>query len=184
MIALLYRQPNNDPFAFFEIFDKKMKSTKNCNMYLMGGMNLNILSEHRRTITNEYLSMLGGNGLFPLITKSSRITQESATLVDHIFTSAMADPTFPGIILSDISGHFFPYGAIPLKQPIGPVKQSKFLSRNIKNLDEEKYLLDLDKEMNDFKLNCPSINEENYEVVFANFVKSFKSVIDKHAHLM
>ena len=107
VIALLYRQPNNDPLTFFETLDKKIKSTKNCDMYLVGDMNLNILSEHRRTIANEYLSMLAGNGLFPLITKSSRITQESATLIDHIFTSAMANPTFPGIILSDISGHFF-----------------------------------------------------------------------------
>ena len=66
---------------------------------------------------------------------------------------------------------------IPSKQPIGPVKQSKFLSKNIKNLDVEKHLLDLDKQMNDFKLNCPSVNKENYEVVFATFVKSYKSVV-------
>ena len=109
--------------------------------------------------------MLAGNGLFPLITKPTRITQESVTLIDNSFTSAIADLVFPGIILSDIGDHFFTYCAIPMKQPIDPVKQCKFLSRNIKNVDVEKCLLDLDKEMNDFKLNCPSINKENYEVV-------------------
>ena len=176
VIALLYCHPSSDPLAFFETLDKKIKSIKNCDMYLLGDLNLNIL--------NEYLSMLAGNGLFPLITKPTRITQESATLIDHIFTSAIANPIFPGIILSDISDHFFTYCAIPSKQPTGPEKQSKFLSRNIKNLDVEKYLLDLDKEMNDFKLNCPSISKENYEVVFAKFVKLFKFVIDKHAPLM
>ena len=41
----------------------------------------------------------------------------------------------------------------------------------------EKHLLDLDKQINDFKLNCPSVNKENYEVVFAKFVKSYKSVV-------
>ena len=153
-------------------------------MYLLGDINLNILNDHRRTIANKYLSMLAGNGLFPLITKPTRITQESATLIDHIFTSAIANPIFPGIILSDISDDFFTYCAIPSKQPTGPEKQSKLLSRNIKNLDVEKYLLDLDKEMNDFKLNCPSISKENYEVIFAKLVKSFKFVIHKHAPLM
>ena len=47
-----------------------------------------------------------------------------------------------------------------------------------------KHFRQLLKEMNDFKLNCPSINKVNYEVVFAKFVKSFKSVTDKHAPLM
>ena len=47
----------------------------------------------------------------------------------------------------------------------------------------EKYLLVLDKEKKDFKLNCPSINKENYEDVFAKFVKSVKFVIDEHASL-
>ena len=45
-------------------------------MHMLGGMNLNILGEHRRTMANEYLSMLAGNGLFPLITEPTRITQE------------------------------------------------------------------------------------------------------------
>ena len=107
VIALLYRHPNSDPLAFFENLDKKIKSIKICDMYLLGDLNLNILNDHSRTIANEYLSMLAGNGLFPLITKPTRITQESATLIDHIFTSAIANPIFPGITLSDIIDHFF-----------------------------------------------------------------------------
>ena len=69
VIALLYRHPNSDPLAFFETLDKKIKSIKNCDMYLLEDMNLNILNDHRKTIADEYLSMLAGNGLFPLITK-------------------------------------------------------------------------------------------------------------------
>ena len=103
--------------------------------------------------------------------------------MDYIFTSAIANPIFPRIILIDVSDHFFTRCAIPLKQPIGSVKQPKFLSRNIKNLNAEKYLLDFE-EMNNFNLNCPPINKENYKVVFTTFVKSFKSVIDEHAPLM
>ena len=79
VIALLYCHPNSDPLAFFETLDKKIRSVKNCDMYLLGDLNLNILHDHRRTIANEYLTMLAGNGLFPLITKPTRITQESAT---------------------------------------------------------------------------------------------------------
>ena len=60
-------------------------------MYLLGDLNLNIFNDHRRTIADEYLSMLAGNGLFPLITKPTRINQESATLIDHIFTSEIAN---------------------------------------------------------------------------------------------
>jgi len=53
-------------------------------------MNLNLLREKTTASGIEYLSMLTSHGLFPLITKPTRITANSATVIDHIFTSAIS----------------------------------------------------------------------------------------------
>ena len=91
------------------------------------------------------LSMLESNGVFQLIIKPTRVTKNSASLSDHIFTSPLFNPIFPGIILNDISNHFIIYCAISLKSNPEFVKHQKYFCRDIKNLDKESYLLDLDK---------------------------------------
>ena len=37
--------------------------------------------------TDEYLNMLFSHGLLPIVTKPTRITCHSATLIDHIYTN-------------------------------------------------------------------------------------------------
>ena len=59
--------------------------------------------------------MLESDGVFQLITKPTRVTKNSASLIDHIFTSALCNSIFPGIILNDTSDYFITYCAISLK---------------------------------------------------------------------
>ena len=56
--------------------------------------------------------MLASSGLLQLITKPTRVTDTSASLIDHIFVSSLSNPICPGIILNDISDHFLTYCAI------------------------------------------------------------------------
>ena len=44
-------------------------------------------------------------GLFSLITKPTRISHNSATLIDNIFTNCIHSELDAGIICSDISDH-------------------------------------------------------------------------------
>ena len=89
--------------------------------------------------------MIESNGVFQLITKPTRVTENSAFLIDHIFTSALSNPTFPRIILNDISDHFIIYCAVSLKSNPESIKHQKYFCRNIKNLDIESYLRNLEK---------------------------------------
>ena len=51
-------------------------------------------------------------GLVPLITKPTRITAHSATLIDNIFTNNTNVLSKNGLIISDLSDHFPIYSAI------------------------------------------------------------------------
>ena len=78
----------------------------------MGNINLNISESDCSSSFINYFSILERNAVFQLITEPTSVTKNSASSIDHIFTSALSNPIFPGIILNDISDHFIAYFAI------------------------------------------------------------------------
>ncbi len=70
-------------------------------------------SEQIRTLnyshrnTSDLLDAFIGGGLAPCITRPTRITNSTATLIDNIYVSAdYCKDCFSGILISDISDHF------------------------------------------------------------------------------
>ena len=57
------------------------------------------------TVTPEFLDMLLDLGFMPLITKATRITDHTSTLIDHIYTNTRHKILNAGICLADISDH-------------------------------------------------------------------------------
>ena len=56
--------------------------------------------------SSEFVESLFSYSLYPLINRPTRITQNSATLIDNIFSNALNDHLFTGILYADISDHF------------------------------------------------------------------------------
>ena len=59
--------------------------------------------------------MLLSLGLMPIITKPTRITDHTATLIDHIYTNTLEKLIKSRLCLADISDHFT---SIPIRVPI------------------------------------------------------------------
>ena len=57
-----------------------------------------------RTLTTDFLNVMSSNSLYPSITKPTRITSNSATLIGNIFTNSKSYQT-SGIIITDINDH-------------------------------------------------------------------------------
>lgn len=53
------------------------------------------------------------NNLCPLIDKPSRITTETATLIDHIFTDRFEEKVVGGLITWDVSDHLPVFAIFP-----------------------------------------------------------------------
>ena len=51
----------------------------------MRDFNINLLNMHQAT--NDFVNLLTSNIFFPLISKPTRITSSTATLIDNIFTN-------------------------------------------------------------------------------------------------
>ena len=79
--------------ALYRLFTKTLTdimdiiNTENKLSVIMGDMNIDLLQCQSHMKTNDYLDNLFSNGFIPEITKPTRITSHSATLIDHIYTN-------------------------------------------------------------------------------------------------
>ena len=111
VFGILYR-PNTAPRANIEVFSENLFSIlENVNqkhqpVFLMGDFNIDLMKLNIHTKTNSFLENIVSNGLIPLITKPTRITEYSATLIDHMYTSYPDQILSSGILITDISDHF------------------------------------------------------------------------------
>ena len=72
----------------------------------MGDFNFNLLNyESHTTETNDFLNTLISHYLLPHILQPTRVTDNSATVIDNIFSNN-TEHALSGSILSRISDHF------------------------------------------------------------------------------
>ena len=66
----------------------KLNHLNNCGyeVYIAGDINIDFYKYHSDKFTSEFLDMLFDLGYMPLITKATRITDHSATVIDHIYS--------------------------------------------------------------------------------------------------
>ena len=74
-------------------------------MLVLGDINGNLLKYNENKQTSDYLDMLLSLGFMPIITKPTRITDHTATLIDHIYTNTPEKLIKSGLCLADISDH-------------------------------------------------------------------------------
>ena len=77
-------------------------------VYLMGDYNINLLNSDTHIPSGEFMDILYSNEFLPLISRPTRISTNSATLIDNIFTNNHdgLNCSINGILVSDISDHF------------------------------------------------------------------------------
>ena len=104
-IGVIYRHPKNNIAHFTDELSKNLDSylDQPHDLALMGDFNINLDSEKLQTEAWHYLETLLEFGLFPVITKPTRVTRTSQTLIDHIFTNITARTVTSGIYQYDIN---------------------------------------------------------------------------------
>ena len=75
---------------------------------ITGDLNIDLLNFDQNNKVNNFLNMMSLNGFSSLITLPTRVTEKSATLIDHIFiwTCKPTSDIFAGNLICDISDHF------------------------------------------------------------------------------
>ena len=121
IIGNIYRPTNNLQININNAIDyhcaildqiKSDPEFKKCKLYLVGDYNLDLIKYDENSNVCSYVDNMYNYGLFPVVTKPTRIADinarcpiPSATLLDHIFTDSYSSK-YAGIIINGISDHF------------------------------------------------------------------------------
>ena len=110
LVGVIYRPPNTDISEFNEIVSdllKKLKAEKKY-VHIMGDVNINLINMDKHIATQDFVDTLLQFGMIPTISKPTRVTKSSATLIDNIFTNLVKNSSsvFSGVLYTDLTDHF------------------------------------------------------------------------------
>ena len=71
----------------------------------MSDFNVNLLNFETHGLTSDYIDYLISKSFLPIITLSTRIKHQSATLIDHIWTNKACNVYNSGILINSLSDH-------------------------------------------------------------------------------
>ena len=117
--------------------------------------------------------MLYSHNLVPLVTKPTRITDHTSTLIDHIYTNAPIYNTISGIALVDLTDHL-PVFCI-CNTSICKKKQKTYY-RDYSTFSKELYLAD----MNSIDWQIIYNNSHDLHELTYKYINKVKEVINKH----
>lgn len=104
--GMIYRPPNANYAEFLSSIESIAEYLVNQNLpcYMMGDFNVNLLKNDNKAY--DLINLLFSHYFFPTITKPTRVTATSASLIDHIWTSNLQNHQVSGIYYTSISDHF------------------------------------------------------------------------------
>ena len=107
LVSCIYRRPGCCIRAFCNelrpLLHDVIKS--NQSVFICGDFNINLLKYDDHSATREFIDLMSNFSLKPTVTKPTRITRDTQTLIDNIFTNELIKPIQSGILISDISDH-------------------------------------------------------------------------------
>ena len=154
----------------------KSLSNRKQHVNIIGDVNINFLRYNEHANTEDYLNMLYSNNFLPLITKPTRLTDHSSTLIDHIYTNAPIQNTTSGIALADVSDHL-PVFCI-CNAPTSKNKQITYY-RDYRKFFKGQYLADISQ------INWPDLYSTSADLheISCTCINKVKDIVNKHAPL-
>ena len=136
VIGVIYRIPGSDINVFNDYYKDVLHKIhlENKIGYIMGDFNINLLNNDHAP-TNDFLDVCFSYSFLPLITRPTRITQSTSSLIDNIFTNDIQNNNYyKGIFVSDVSDHypvFFISQNIVLQAPNNVIFKRNYSTANI-----------------------------------------------------
>ena len=145
-IGTIYRSPLNNDISHSNFADsltsllKTVKNSKN-HIIIMSDFNYNLL-EFDNPHVNDFVQIMYEHKFYPTINKPTRITTNSATLIDHIWTDISHCKISSGILVDCIDDHLPILQSVQLKSL--PVKNTKTGKRHISSSNISKFVKKLE----------------------------------------
>ena len=109
LIGFIYRHPTEDSNKFLDDFSdcmEKLADEKKI-LYIIGDINIDINRTNENSPqADRYIQVITSNRAFSLITKPTRVTDKTTTVIDHIITNDTAHSILPRVIHTSLTDHY------------------------------------------------------------------------------
>ena len=147
IIGVIYRMPD----LSFDVFNERMCDISNVVTkekkigYLVGDLNIDLLKHEEHRPTSDFVDILYANNMFPLIVKPTRVTDKSATLIDHIMTNNfdIYSRHKQGILMSSISDHYALFHIADNAQFQPSISSCKTLKRDMRHQNVQRFVIEM-----------------------------------------
>ena len=119
ILGNVYRSPSNKPEKFNALFEtilQKLNSNRYSNKvkYIVGDFNQDLIKFENDVDCQNLVDNAHNHGFEQLISRPTRITEHSATLIDHVYTNNIDSTLSCNIITTDLSDHLATHTRITL----------------------------------------------------------------------
>ena len=184
IVCNIYR-PNTGPQAGVKIFNEylvdlllRINNDPTLKYYddliLTGDFNIDLLKANTHQDSGKYLDILLENHIFPTISKPTRISQNSASLIDHLNVKNITDSARSGVILDSLSDHCPIFYLSCINQPKSQNKPSKPKTRLINENTNFKFQTLLSEQNWDLIM-----NENRPNQAFSSFFGNVKTCYEE-----
>ena len=139
IIGNIYRRPSSTIDELGQFIDEFTTVTQNfqeqhMKSYLCGDYNINLLKIDGLLHCNKFFENITTLGFFPQVTRPTRLSCESNTFIDNIFTNDFCKSHLSGILVTPISDHLMQFCTIIGKKERSSKKYLKYIVEKVESL--------------------------------------------------
>ena len=142
ILGNMYRSPSYNPQNFIdklsEIYiniDKNMHK----NIILLGDINIDMIQHDTNIHAQNYFNCMSQHGFIPVISRPTRITDHSMTLIDHVFTNSLSNFLKSGILKDPFADHLGVFIKISLNSSIPTLNNGNYFFTDFSEANAAKF---------------------------------------------
>ncbi len=105
----VYRSPSNkNKSHFIDMYDKvlgKLVRHKGKQIIVSGDFNIDLIKYNSETCCQDLIDTASNHGFVQIISRPTRVTDHSATLIDHVYTNKINSVVSSCVVTLDLSDH-------------------------------------------------------------------------------
>jgi hypothetical protein len=177
IIGEIYRMPNTNAQRSLEMYESILNKLGNTYSTVIIGtdQNFDLLKIDTDKTTSALLDICLSSNMIPTITKPTRVTHSSATLIDNIYIKHVTSDIHSGIIYVNLSDHFPVFCFFGSQIVIKPTKPLIFKYRPMTDIVLGLITNTLDDTNWDNLLNADTIQ------AYENFTSKLNDIVHRHA---
>lgn len=182
IIGEIYRVPNSNELVSISRYDEIVRRLQHYkhNIIIGTDQNFDYLKTDKHKNTEKLLNLFLANGILPTTTRPTRITSDTATIIDNIYLSVKCYHKITcGILLYDISDHLPIFALTSSSRPA--ITHKKHITTK-KRVFTEEAINNIMEDLNNY--NWTNLENCNAEEAYSLFSTKFNNSIDHFAPII